>query len=135
MHSARMLRSVGKNTTDCPILSYNLSIIIIDIFSRDDGIVSGTMLDKVAKLFGPTTILGRSMVVSAGGDSTAARLACGEIEATQLSAGQLEATGRKPAPSADVREAAEAAIRQAMDEAGVVRKSELRRILTPTESS
>ena len=58
-----------------------------------------------------------------------------EIEATQLSAGQLEATGRKPAPSADVREAAEAAIRQAMDEAGVVRKSELRRILTPTESS
>ena len=25
MHSARMLRSVGKYNTDCPILSWNLS--------------------------------------------------------------------------------------------------------------
>ena len=27
MHSARMLRSVGKNNTDCPVLSCNLSIV------------------------------------------------------------------------------------------------------------
>ena len=27
MHSARMLRSVGKNNTDCPILSCNVSIL------------------------------------------------------------------------------------------------------------
>ena len=63
-------------------------------------------------------------------------MACGEIEATQLALGwATRSDWAKPAPSADVREAAEAAIRQAMDEAGVVRKSELRRILTPTESS
>ena len=30
MHSARMLRSVGKNNTDCPVLSCNLSILLLD---------------------------------------------------------------------------------------------------------
>ena len=28
MHSARMLRPTGKYNTDCPVLSYNLSIIV-----------------------------------------------------------------------------------------------------------
>ena len=64
-----------------------------NVVAGDDGVAAGTLVDTVAKLYGPTSILGRAMVVHAGEDDlglgghddslttghAGGRLACGEV--------------------------------------------------------